>query len=259
MRGRIFRGLIIGTILFAGFAHPLYSLHDAERFFSDRDSVLLHAEQVLGAIRESYHRFSVLRAVREIALPSFLVDALELQAMIRDDRFKTVRALVTDGELVDLLYWQAVIMSDGDIRRGLFLTTLAVMDHWKLGIRAPLVGIIWLPLSLETNDEFRLRVSRLPKRLFSDTPSDSLGDRDKLQHFFGSAYLTYGPGGREFADIAGEFVEWGESIFVVGGVNDPRDVAANRRGEAFAKRLIEDPETRPSSFLQGELKEQTSH
>ncbi|MGB9773884.1 MAG: hypothetical protein ACP5JH_02575 [Bacteroidota bacterium] len=259
MTVRIFLGVIIGTILFTGFAYPLHSLHHTERFFSDRDSVLLHAERVLVAIRESYHRFSILRAVREIALPSFLVDALELQAMIRDERFKTVRALVTDRELVDLLYWQAVIMSDCDIRRGLLLTTLAVMDHWKLGVRAPLVGVFWLPLSLETNEEFRLRVSHLPKRLFSDTPSDSLGDRDKLQHFFGSAYLTYGPGGREFADIAGEFVEWGESIFVVGGVNDPRDVAANRRGQAFAKRLLEDPEARPSSFLEGKLKEHLSH
>ncbi|PIU45474.1 MAG: hypothetical protein COS95_03810 [Ignavibacteriales bacterium CG07_land_8_20_14_0_80_59_12] len=250
MKRRILIPLLIASAMAAGALHAL-----PRKPASDRDSILFRAERILVEIRESYHRFSLGRNARDIILPDFLRDALELQAMIRDDRFETVRAIVTDEELVDLIYWQAMAVSDGDVRRGLLVMTLAVMDHWKLGLRLRPFGILRLPLTLESEDEFRVRASRLPRNLFGDTPSDAYGDRDKLQHFFGSAYLTEGPGGKTFADATGEFVEWGESAFVVGGVNDVRDVAANRRGQAFARALTANPDARPSDFLGGDLKQ----
>jgi hypothetical protein len=124
------------------------------------------------------------------------------------------------------------------------------MDHQRVGVRLPLIGaILWFPLTSEFGGEFRARVDALPSRLYADTPPGRGGDRDKLQHFFGSAFLTAVTESAESADRVGLFIEWGEERFIVGGLNDERDVRANRQGERFGLHLLSDPDTRPSRFF----------
>ncbi len=109
----------------------------------------------------------------------------------------------------------------------------------------------YVPLSNESQEEFDLRVSMLPSRLYPDTPPGAAGDHDKLQHFFGSAFLTVAFESESGADRTGVFVEEGEEIFIVGGVNDERDLRADRDGRRFGRALLEDNRLFPSHYLTG--------
>jgi hypothetical protein len=117
-----------------------------------------------------------------------------------------------------------------------------------VGIRAPVIGaILWVPLTSEFPDEFSSRVNALPRWLYDDTPPE--GDRDKLQHFFGSALVTLLFESPETAQRIGDFVEWGEEAFILGGVSDERDKRANVNGQRFGMNLLEGLNVRPSVFF----------
>ncbi|HLF20549.1 MAG TPA: hypothetical protein VI704_07150, partial [Bacteroidota bacterium] len=75
------------------------------------------------------------------------------------------------------------------------------------------------------------------------------GDKDKLQHFFASAYLSYASESQDFTRTTGNLVEWGEANFVVGGADDPRDKRANKQGEAFGRDLLSVKTLLPSDYL----------
>jgi hypothetical protein len=111
----------------------------------------------------------------------------------------------------------------------------------------PLLIGINLPLTLEPSEEFRQRVARLPSKLFADLPDGN--DRDKLQHFFASAWLAWTLDSRDAADLLGLGIEAGEDAFVKGGANDRRDVRANRLGQHFAELLHEHPDALPSMIF----------
>jgi hypothetical protein len=141
-------------------------------------------------------------------------------------------------------------LSWNNVYEALFLSFVATMEHARVGIRIPLLGpLFWFPLTSEFPEDFQRRVEALPNRLYPDTPDDQQGDRDKLQHFFGSALLACACNSRAAADRVGTFVEWGEDLFVVDGSLDERDIRANRQGQDFGIRLLEEPSLRPSQFF----------
>jgi hypothetical protein len=107
--------------------------------------------------------------------------------------------------------------------------------------------VLWFPLSSEFPEEFDARLAALPRRVYADSPPG--GDRDKLQHFFGSAYAALLTESEESAALMGEFVEWGEERFVVEGTADPRDARANAQGRSFGNALLLDPLLLPSGFF----------
>ena len=157
-----------------------------------------------------------------------------------------------EGDLsaVDAIYEKALEYSWQNIPEALLICTFATMDHRRVGVRLPLVGpLLWFPLTSEFSDEFAGRLRALPSRLYPDTPHDQAGDRDKLQHFFGSAFLAYSARSNDPAERIGDFVENTEEEFIVGGVNDERDKRANGHGRRFGLRLLLDESARPSSFL----------
>jgi hypothetical protein len=131
----------------------------------------------------------------------------------------------------------------------ILVTMMATMDHRRFGLDLPLVGaLLWFPLTAEFEEEFDNRVAALPALIVPDSPRD--GDRDKLQHFFGAALLVVTFESTDVVDRMNTFIEWGEEGIVVGGAADPRDVAAGMMGAAFGTRLLENPDTLPSEFLQ---------
>ncbi|MBM2842095.1 MAG: hypothetical protein HW412_2623, partial [Bacteroidetes bacterium] len=73
---------------------------------------------------------------------------------------------------------------------------------------------------------------------------------DKLQHFFGSAFLTYAFESQDVAARFGEFVEMEEERFIVEGSLDQRDIRANIQGQGFGFHLLSDPAALPSRFLE---------
>ncbi len=189
-------------------------------------------------------------------LPKVAQDDFRLRDFICSEEFAAIRSCRGDRYAVDALFAEAMRLSWNNVYEALFISLLATMDHRRFGIKVPLLGpIVWVPLTAEFPEDFDRRVAALPRRLYEDSPSGGVGDRDKLQHFFGSAFITYLFESRDAAERIGEFIEWGEDKIIVDGALDERDVRANRHGQEFALRLLEDKRAVPSSFLQFVLAE----
>lgn len=189
-------------------------------------------------------------ALSVILIPKIFADVTSLREYIRSGEFAAVRAEHGDLHAVDAIFEEASRLCWGNRGEALYVTTMATMDHRRVGVRVPLLGpLLWFPLTSEFEDEYDRRVTRLPGLLYPDSPPGPAGDRDKLQHFFGSAFLTFFSGSIETADEAGRFVEWGEGAFIVEGSSDERDLRADRHGQDFGLRLRADPDARPSASL----------
>ncbi|MEW5800423.1 MAG: hypothetical protein AB1728_15615 [Bacteroidota bacterium] len=180
-------------------------------------------------------------------LPPLIKDEAHLKRYIRDDRFYALRKLYDDTLAVDAIFDRAMLIADDDVEQALLIATFSVMDHRRLGLRIPLIGSIYLPLTAESDSFFRLRRTHLPKKLLNDKKRAS--DKDKLQHFFGSAYVAYLFNSSTIARWIGDLFETGEDRFVLGGRTDERDKLANEKGREFGLRLLRDTRTLPSDVL----------
>jgi hypothetical protein len=189
-------------------------------------------------------------ALSLILIPKIFADVTSLRDYIRSEEFAGVRAELGDLHGVDAIFEEASRLCWGNRGEALYVAAMATMDHRRVGVRVPALGpFLWFPLTSEFQDDFGDRVAHLPTALYPDSPPGPAGDRDKLQHFFGSAFLTFLSGSTETADEAGRFVEWGEGAFVVEGLADERDLRADRHGQDFGLRLRFDPFAQPSASL----------
>lgn len=194
-----------------------------------------------------------------LLLPKVVADATQLKDYIRSEEFSLVRRYSGDLSAVDRLFDRARELSWGNEYEALLLATVATFDHRRFGVSLPLLGpMLWFPLTAEFTDDYHARVNSLPAKLYCDTPRGISGDRDKLQHFFGSALITYFLESNEAANRVGDFIEWGEDRFIVDGVSDERDRRANRQGQHFGLRLLADSDVRPSEFLRCDVAESLS-
>jgi hypothetical protein len=182
--------------------------------------------------------------------PKILQDEYRLKEYICSDEFAPFRQTHGDARATDALFRRALTLSWNNVYEALLISFVCTMEHRNFGVKLPLVGpLLWLPLTSEFPDEFRQRVRALPSKLYADSPPDSAGDRDKLQHFFGSALLTYAFESCDVAARVGEFVELEEDRFIVEGSLDQRDIRANTQGQRFGFRLLSNPAVLPSEFL----------
>ncbi len=189
-------------------------------------------------------------AVFPLLIPLIFNNVQELKRKICDDEFARIRREWGDRYAVDVVFRWSEQLCWNNRAMALFVAFLATIEHRRVGFRLPLLGpLIWLPLSGEFTDEFQARVALLPAHMFPDSPADDYGDKDKLQHFFGSAFLDYVFGGSDPAERVGDFIEWGEDAFVIEGSYDIRDLEANHRGRRFAERLRDDHAALPSAEM----------
>jgi hypothetical protein len=189
-------------------------------------------------------------ALSVILIPKVFADVNALRWYIRSDEFARLCSERGDLEAVDAIFEESSRLCWGNRGEALYAATMATMDHRQVGVRVPLLGpVLWFPLTSEFEEEYMERVENLPSDLYPDSPPGPAGDRDKLQHFFGSAFLTFISGTTETAEEAGRFVEWGEGAFIVEGRPDDRDLRADRHGQEFGLRLYLDPGARPSESL----------
>ena len=183
-------------------------------------------------------------------VPKLLQDIGQLREYIQSEEVASIRRRYGDVPAVDALFHRAMKLSWNNVYEALFISMFATIDLRRLGVNLPLLGpLLWFPLTPEFEDEFLVRVNALPRKLYPDTPRGEAGDRDKLQHFFGSAFLAYVFESGEGADRVGNAVEMGEREFVVGGADDERDVRANKQGQEFGLHLLHDKSLHPSLFL----------
>jgi len=197
---------------------------------------------------------AVMTFLSPLLIPKVFQDCALLRDYVRSDALAAERAAHGDLYAVDCVFDRAMRLCWNNVYEALLVSAFALMDHERFGVRLPVLGLVlWFPLTSEFGDAFRARLDQLPSRLYADTPPGGEGDRDKLQHFFGSAFLTAISESAEGADRFGLLIEQEEELIIVGGVNDQRDVRANRQGQRFALRLLSDPETRPSLFITPEV------
>lgn len=178
----------------------------------------------------------------DLLLPSYLRVGYATRQWVRDS-LPLQGPAIDDLERVDMIYRRAVLEAAGDLDLALVGSLFAVFEHQTI----PLSFGLELPLTLEPKELFDRRVARLPTSLFADRPAGD--DRDKLQHFFASALMARLLDNAALADAIGLFIEVGEDMFVTGGVNDHRDVRANRLGHLFVEMLADDPHLLPSVVL----------
>jgi len=177
----------------------------------------------------------------DILLPGFLRAARNTRTWVRDSLTSDT---TDDLRKVDQIYQHALVETGGDQTLALLSAAISTMEHRHI----PFAIGVDLPLTLESQTDFDQRVAKLPKRLFADLPNGD--DRDKLQHFFASAWLARALDSRHAADLIGRGIETGEQLLLVGGVEDPRDIRANRLGQLFAELLSSYPNALPSMMFE---------
>ena len=193
--------------------------------------------------------FSIGIIFSEIFIPQIVIDTKHIRQYILDERFQVLRNRYGDMRTIDAIYLKSLKIADYNIARALFLSFLAVLEHHTVDFKMPIVSPLKVPLTFEKDSVFFTRIKHLPTHVYSDSPTTYGGDRDKLQHFFGSAYLSYTSEAPQFAMAIGNFIEWGEPIFIVGGTDDPRDKYANKQGESFGRDLLVVKTLLPSDYL----------
>jgi len=191
--------------------------------------------------------FSIGKFLTDTFTPKLILDTKRIRAYIRDPRFKELTQRCGDLRAVDGIYLKALKIAEFNVGRALFLSLMGSLEHESVEFKIPVVGALGVPLTFEEDSLFAARDANLPSRIYPDTPPE--GDRDKLQHFFASAYLSYASGSPDLAKESGDLVEWGEAKFVVGGTDDPRDKRANKHGDAFGRDLIVVKTLLPSDYL----------
>jgi hypothetical protein len=199
--------------------------------------------------QESHKGFSIVTYVSDVFTPQIIIDTKIIRAYIRDDRFQMIRLRCGDMRAIDAIYLKSLKIAEYNIARALFLSFMAVLEHRKIDVKLPIVKSVELPVSFEEDSLFTARINCLPRRVYADTPADSVGDVDKLQHFFGSAYLAYSSESPGLTRTTGNIIEWGEGKFVVGGADDPRDKRANNQGKSFGRDLLVVKTLLPSDYL----------
>lgn len=179
-----------------------------------------------------------------LLVPSELRAGYVLRDYIRSDAFGLFDSLARSAVAFDEIYYAATELTHGDQNAAFFAATVGVFEHESIPF--DLFGHeIDLPVTMESHAQFERRTGHLPNHLYH-TPED---DRDKLQHFFASAWLKSWLGMDWLVALGGEFVEAAENTLLVGGFRDPRDIHANHDGARFALRASENIDARPSKSL----------
>jgi len=198
--------------------------------------------------------FSFAQKVLVSLFPSGVKSTWLLKRYLRSEKFIYLKKKLGDLRAVDEIYKRALAITNGDVSQALFIATFATMEHRNVGVRIPLLHTpIHFPITTESREGFESRLVNLPSHFYADSPGNEAGDRDKLQHFFGSAFFAYSFRLRTLASFIGKFVEWGEEKFIVDGGSDPRDLRANQQGIEFGLSIGDRFDAKPSQYLQLEL------
>ncbi len=168
----------------------------------------------------------------------------DMRDFIESNAFGAFDSIVTPEDAFNEIYFEALTMAHGNLSDALLGAAFGSFDHEYI----PLTFFgaeVDLPLTGEDHSRYLRRVSHLPAHLYH-TPE---GDRDKLQHFFASAWLKSIFGMDWLVHLAGEAVEEGESLFVIGDQRDPRDIHANGDGLGFEMQAEKNLQRVPSASL----------
>lgn len=199
--------------------------------------------------RVVYIAFFLLLLQSKFTGQSFYDGLFYLSDYIASDEFANLKQSTTDLQKVDSLFSKSAKYFKNDISEALLCLTFACLPFDKIDFRLPFIGILEIPLPTPPKNIFNKRLKNLPKKLFFNSPTNDFGDKDKLSHFFGNAFLHYNISVFNFSKFMGIFVEKTEQNFFANGELDSRDLIANHLGELFAEMLKVDSTSKPSNAL----------
>ena len=173
-----------------------------------------------------------------------------ITAFISSDYYNELKNTNNDLALTDTLYKRMLIYEDNNYSEALFALTFAVIPYNEVHIKIPVINsVVIYRLPSAPENIYLKKNDNLPKRLFFDTPTDEYGDKDKLAHFFGSAYISYAQNFFDFGNVIGYFVEVFEQDFEVQNAIDQRDLQTNNLGNIFGELLKTNNNILPSQVM----------
>ena len=173
-----------------------------------------------------------------------------ISSYIASEEFLNLRNSIGDLSSTDSIYVVAVRFNDGNIGDALLGLMLATVPYREVPIQLPIVNsIVNFPLTSADEETFLMKNENLPRYLFFDTPQNNYGDKDKLAHFFGSAFLSYESNIFDLGKLIGYFVEAFEESFKVQSSVDIRDLDVNDYGRLFGNLLQENKDLLPSQIF----------
>ena len=183
-------------------------------------------------------------------LPKGVAEGVALRSYLRSKAWDRFRKLHSDRESFDEIFDDADELCNDNRTAAILASSIACLEHKTIPIKLFFGMTLEIPLTMESQQDFDARVSKLPEYIYEA----KISDRDKLQHFFFSAYFMRILKMNSFVTLLGDGVEIGENLFIVGGVDDLRDRHANKDGIRFGDACDNDTLSMPSQFLTQILK-----
>lgn len=173
-----------------------------------------------------------------------------LSDFISSDYFRELKKEKSDLDLIDSIFIRAIKFYDYDYQEALLALTFTTIPYQRVPLVIPLVNVrIYYPLISASDSIANLKNKNLPSKLFYDSPANDYGDKDKLAHFFGNAFIGYAENILKLADVFGYFVEAFEEDFKAQSEVDFRDVDVNWYGVLFGEMLELNKNILPSQIM----------
>ena len=192
--------------------------------------------------------YSTLITAQDIGGISFADGVIHLSKIIADEKYSSKD--YSDLEIVDSLFGEELSFYNGDISEALLALTFAALPFNKMPVSIPFIGSrINLKLPSVNQELFEKKRKNIPGKIYFDSSAEGSGDKDKLAHFFGNAFLAYNISFFNLSRFLGLLVELFEEAFKVSGRIDFRDPPSNHLGEFFGYSLRTNPSQKVSDFL----------
>jgi hypothetical protein len=195
--------------------------------------------------------FTLITLQNTFTQQSYLSKAVNhISSYIASEEFLQLKNKIGDVSAVDSIFIDATKYTEGNISDALLALMLATVPYNEVPIQIPLFNsTINFPLTSADEETFLKKNENLPRYLFFDTPKNNYGDKDKLAHFFGSAFLSYESNIFDLGKLIGYFVEAFEESFKVQSSVDLRDLDVNEYGRLFGELLKENKDLLPSQIF----------
>ncbi|MDO8548549.1 MAG: hypothetical protein Q7S39_00155, partial [Ignavibacteria bacterium] len=173
-----------------------------------------------------------------------------ISSYIASERFIELKIDVGDLPATDSIFITALKFTKNECSEALLALSAATLPYREVPIVIPVIKSVWnYPLVSSSDSVYNFKNKNLPSRFFYDTPLNDYGDKDKLAHFFGFAFLSFSTLFFDLGNLIGYFTEAFEEDFKVQSSIDYRDLEVNFLGKCFGKLLKEDKSILPSQVL----------
>jgi len=173
-----------------------------------------------------------------------------ISSYLASEHFSNLKNNIGDVAATDSIFSEAMRFTEYDYGDALIALMLATVPYNEVPIQIPIFNsTVYYPLTSADEETFLTKNEKLPRYLFFDSPQNNYGDKDKLAHFFGSAFLSYESNIFDIGKLIGYFVEAFEESFKVQSSVDLRDLDVNEYGRLFGDLLKENKDLLPSQIF----------